>query len=239
MSEAPQKRILAIDDEPDVTELICYHLRANGFSPRALNDPVHSLATARSFQPNLIILDVMMPGFSGVQICQLLRNDPEFRTVPIIFLTARAEEGDRIKGLQSGADDYVAKPFSPKELVLRVQALLRRASSGAPSSSKPLQIGQILIEPDRHIATVRGQQVELTATEFKLLRILMERQGRVQSREHLLLTVWRYETGIETRTVDTHVRRLREKLGQEADWIETVRGVGYRMAERRPACVRP
>lgn len=238
MSEASQKRILAIDDEPDVTELICYHLRANGFNAKALNDPVHSLATVRSFKPHLIILDVMMPGFSGVQICQLLRNDPEFRAVPVIFLTARAEEADRIKGLQSGADDYVAKPFSTKELVLRIQALLRRVSGGPPPSSKPLQIGQIVVEPDRHVASVRGEPVELTATEFKLLRILMERQGRVQSREHLLLTVWRYETGIETRTVDTHVRRLREKLGPEADWIETVRGVGYRMAERRPTGVR-
>ena len=227
------KRILVVDDEVDVTELVAYHLRAKGFQVETLNDPNGSIGTARTFLPDLVILDVMMPDLNGVQICRMLRADPKLKKVPVIFLTAKAEEADRIQGLETGADDYVCKPFSTKELVLRVQSILRRLSEGAPEEPKKLQIGQIILDVDRHAATVVGQPIELTATEFKLLRLLMERRGRVQTREHLLINVWNYETEIETRTVDTHVRRLREKLGAEADWIETIRGVGYRMAERK------
>jgi len=227
------KRILVVDDEVDVTELVAYHLRAKGFQVETLNDPNGSIGTARTFLPDLVILDVMMPDLNGVQICRMLRADPKLKKVPVIFLTAKAEEADRIQGLETGADDYVCKPFSTKELVLRVQSILRRLSEGAPEEPKKLQIGQIILDVDRHAATVVGQPIELTATEFKLLRLLMERRGRVQTREHLLINVWNYETEIETRTVDTHVRRLREKLGAEADWIETIRGVGYRMADRK------
>jgi two-component system phosphate regulon response regulator PhoB len=165
----------------------------------------------------------------------MLRADPKLKKVPVIFLTAKAEENDRIQGLELGADDYICKPFSIKELVLRVQSITRRISEALPEEPKRLQVGQIVIEVDRHEAFVHGRKIDLTATEFKLLRLLMERRGRVQTREHLLINVWNYETEIETRTVDTHVRRLREKLGTEADWIETIRGVGYRMAERRAA----
>jgi two-component system phosphate regulon response regulator PhoB len=174
-----------------------------------------------------------MPDLNGVQICRMLRADPKLKKVPVIFLTAKAEENDRIQGLETGADDYICKPFSTKELILRVQSILRRSSEGGAVEQKKLQAGQILVDVDRHEVAVHGQVVELTATEFKLLRLLMERRGRVQTREHLLINVWNYETEIETRTVDTHVRRLREKLGAEADWIETIRGVGYRMAERK------
>lgn len=236
--EAKPKRILIVDDEVDVTDLVAYHLRAKGFQVEALNDPNSSIGVARTFMPDLVILDVMMPDLNGIQICRMLRADPKLKKVPVVFLTAKAEESDRIQGLEMGADDYICKPFSTKELVLRVQTILRRLTEGAPAEPKHLQVGQIAVDIDRHIATVGGQPVELTATEFKLLRLLMERRGRVQTREHLLINVWNYETEIETRTVDTHVRRLREKLGAEAAWIETIRGVGYRMAERKAdACV--
>lgn len=235
MTEAKPKRILVVDDESDVTDLVAYHLRSKGFQVEAVNDPNSSIGVARTFLPDLVILDVMMPDLNGIQICRMLRADPKLKKVPVIFLTAKAEENDRIQGLELGADDYICKPFSIKELVLRVQSIIRRISEALPEEPKRLQVGQIVIEVDRHEAFVHGRKIELTATEFKLLRLLMERRGRVQTREHLLINVWNYETEIETRTVDTHVRRLREKLGTEADWIETIRGVGYRMAERRAA----
>jgi two-component system phosphate regulon response regulator PhoB len=235
MTEAKPKRILVVDDESDVTDLVAYHLRSKGFQVEAVNDPNSSIGVARTFLPDLVILDVMMPDLNGIQICRMLRADPKLKKVPVIFLTAKAEENDRIQGLELGADDYICKPFSIKELVLRVQSITRRISEALPEEPKRLQVGQIVIEVDRHEAFVHGRKIDLTATEFKLLRLLMERRGRVQTREHLLINVWNYETEIETRTVDTHVRRLREKLGTEADWIETIRGVGYRMAERRAA----
>ena len=233
MTESKPKKILIIDDEADVTELVAYHLKARGFQIETLNDPNGSVGVARTFLPDLVILDVMMPDLNGVQICKMLRADPKLKKVPVIFLTAKAEETDRIQGLETGADDYICKPFSTKELVLRVQSILRRLTDGTIEEPKKLQAGQIVLDVDRHEALVGGRAIDLTATEFKLLRLLIERRGRVQTREHLLINVWNYETEIETRTVDTHVRRLREKLGVEADWIETIRGVGYRLAERK------
>jgi two-component system phosphate regulon response regulator PhoB len=235
------KKVLIVDDEADVTDLVAYNLRAKGCTVETLNDPTGSIGVARSFLPDLVILDVMMPDLSGVQICKMLRADPQLKNVPIIFLTAKAEEHDRVQGLETGADDYICKPFSTKELTLRIQSILRRAAAGITAAAAPAspsavtrhQIGGISLDVERHVVTIHGQPVELTATEFKLLQLLMERRGRVQTREHLLLNVWNYETEIETRTVDTHIRRLREKLGDEADWIETIRGVGYRLAERR------
>ncbi len=236
------KKVLIVDDEADVTDLVAYNLRAKGCVVETLNDPTSSIGVARSFLPDLVILDVMMPDLSGVQICKMLRADPQLKSVPIIFLTAKAEEHDRVQGLETGADDYICKPFSTKELTLRIQSILRRTAAGittpaaAPAGSAAVmrhQVGGISLDVERHTVTVHGRPVELTATEFKLLQLLMERRGRVQTREHLLLNVWNYETEIETRTVDTHIRRLREKLGPEADWIETLRGVGYRLAERR------
>lgn len=229
------KKILVVDDETDVTELLVYTLKAKGFVVEALNDPNRSIGVARTFMPDLVVLDVMMPDLNGIQICRMLRADAKLKKVPVIFLTAKAEEGDRIQGLETGADDYLCKPFSTKELVLRIQTILRRVHDGASEAPKLLAAGRIVLDGERHVVTVAEQLVELTATEFKLLRLLMERRGRVQTREHLLINVWNYETEIETRTVDTHVRRLREKLGSEADWIETIRGVGYRFAERRAA----
>ncbi len=228
-----KKKILVVDDEPDVTELVEYHLKAKGFHTDTVNDATASISRARTYQPDLIILDIMMPHLSGIQICRILRTDNKLSRVPIIFLTAKAEPHDRIEGLESGADDYVGKPFSPKELVLRVESVLRRAATPKEPAAARLQIGEITLDSEIHRVTVRGSPLELTATEFKLLRLMMERQGRVQTREHLLLNVWNYSTEIETRTVDTHVRRLREKLGAEAGWIETIRGVGYRVADKK------
>ena len=234
MSEQKPKKILVVDDESDVTDLLAYHLKAKGFVVQAINDPNRSIGAARSFMPDLVILDVMMPELNGLQICRMLRADPTLNRVPIIFLTAKAEENDRVQGLEIGADDYIPKPFSTKELILRVQTILRRLSDPRSEAATKLSVGTIVLDIERHEVSVAGKPVALTATEFKLLRLLLERRGRVQTREHLLLNVWNYETEIETRTVDTHVRRLREKLGPEADWLETIRGVGYRIAERRP-----
>ena len=233
MTDVKPKKILVVDDESDVSELVAYHLKAKGFQVEVVNNPNSSVGTARSFLPDLVILDVMMPDLNGIQICRMLRADPKLKKVPIIFLTAKAEENDRVQGLETGADDYICKPFSTKELILRVQTILRRLADGAPAEPKQLQVGAISIDVERHEVSLHGKPLELTATEFNLLRLLIERRGRVQTREHLLLNVWNYETEIETRTVDTHVRRLREKLGSEADWIETIRGVGYRLAERK------
>ena len=227
------KRILVVDDETDVTDLLAYTLKNKGFIVEAVNDPSRSIGIARTFLPDLVILDVMMPDLGGIQICRMLRADMKLKKVPVIFLTAKAEESDRIQGLEVGADDYICKPFSTKELTLRVQTILRRLNDGVVEVPRLITAGQIILDGERHIVSVAGEVVDLTATEFKLLRLLMERRGRVQTREHLLINVWNYETEIETRTVDTHVRRLREKLAGEADWIETIRGVGYRFAERR------
>jgi two-component system phosphate regulon response regulator PhoB len=233
MSDQKPKKILIVDDEPDVADLVSYHLKAKGYQVETVNDPTASIGAARSFLPDLLILDIMMPDLNGLQICRIIRADPRLQQVPIIFLTAKAEESDRISGFESGCDDYICKPFSTKELVLRVQSMFRRITEEAPPEAKRLQAGQVVLDTERHEVTVHGRPIELTATEFKLLRLLMERRGRVQTREHLLINVWNYETEIETRTVDTHVRRLREKLGSEADWIETIRGVGYRLADRK------
>jgi two-component system phosphate regulon response regulator PhoB len=233
MAEQKAKKILIIDDEPDVADLVAYHLRAKGYQTEIVTNPNVGVGTARSFLPDLVILDIMMPDLNGIQICRILRADQKLKEIPIIFLTAKAEEADRIAGFETGCDDYVCKPFSIKELILRVQSILRRVSEGESDGTKRLQVGSITLDPERHEVSVHGRPIELTATEFKLLRLLMERRGRVQTREHLLINVWNYETEIETRTVDTHVRRVREKLGTEADWIETIRGVGYRMADRK------
>ncbi len=228
-----KNKILVVDDEPDVTDLVAYHLKAKGFHVETLNDATASIAKARGYVPELVILDIMMPDLSGIQVCRILRADPKLARVPIIFLTAKAEPHDRIEGLESGADDYLSKPSSPKELVPRVESILRRVAAPKEPVAAKLRVGDIQLDSDTHRVTVKGEALDLTATEFKLLRLMMERQGRVQTREHLLLNVWNYSTEIETRTVDTHVRRLREKLGDEAGWIETIRGVGYRIAEKK------
>lgn len=233
MSAEIKKRILVVDDEADVTELVEYKLRQEGYEVQTINNPLLIVGTAREFAPDLIILDIMMPELSGIQIARMLRADVNMAATPIMFLTARDQAEDRIKGLETGADDYICKPFDSRELLLRVQAILRRSerSGSGEERNAQLSLGEIALDIEKHRLSVSGTPIELTATEFKLLRLLIERRGRVQSREHLLINVWNYEADIETRTVDTHIRRLREKLGSQAALIETVRGVGYRAVD--------
>jgi two-component system phosphate regulon response regulator PhoB len=195
---------------------------------RALNDPLRAIGMARDLRPDLIILDVMMPDLTGMQLLRMIRSDALLQDTPVMFLTAKGETEERLKGLEGGADDYLAKPFDPRELVLRAQALLRRAKSAAAKPDSRLAAGSVVIDLERHEVTAGGKPVELTATEFKLLRTLVERKGRVQTRDRLLEDVWNYAPDLETRTVDTHMRRLREKLGRAGEVIETIRGVGYR-----------
>jgi two-component system phosphate regulon response regulator PhoB len=173
----------------------------------------------------------MMPDLDGLKICRMVRADSKLKSVPIIFLTARGEVEDRIKGLESGADDYLSKPFDTKELALRIGLIFKRMAQKTGGENKQLTVADILLDDELHAVTIAGAEIELTATEFKLLKLLMERKGRVQSRENLLVNVWNYDTDTETRTIDTHIRRLREKLGARSDLIETVRGVGYRINE--------
>ncbi len=233
MSTIKAQRILVVDDEPDVTELLKYKLEQEGYDCEVLNDPLAFVGRARDFQPALMILDIMMPELNGLQLCRIARSDPAMKDIPIVFLTARGEAEDRVKGLETGADDYISKPFNSKELMLRIGNILSRSAQQVERSSAQarIQIGGVVIDEELHQLQVDGEAVVLTATEFRLLKLLMERKGRVQSRENLLVNVWHYDTDIETRTVDTHVRRVREKLGPYSHLIETVRGVGYRAVE--------
>src|SRR3954452_10969949 len=230
MSATSSNRILIIEDEPDVIDMLSINLRkADGFTIATAADDAAGLRIAREEPPALIILDLMLPKMPGLEVCKILKSDHATKHIPIIMLTAKAEEIDRIVGLEFGADDYVTKPFSPREMVLRVKAILRRGKGDVVE--EPLTVGPITVDPARHHVTVNGKVLRLTSVEFKLLSMLMLRRGRVQARDRLLNEVWGYESLIDTRTVDTHVRRLRKKLGKAADTIETVRGFGYRLRE--------
>jgi DNA-binding response OmpR family regulator len=225
-----KQKILVVDDEPEAVELVEFNLKQAGFDVASAADGAEALKKARSLQPSLVVLDLMLPEVDGMEVCKLLRHDPATATIPIIMLTAKAAEIDRVLGLELGADDYVTKPFSPRELVLRVKSLLRRGQ--APEEKKDLiRVGDLHVDIPRHQVTVKGKPIELTATEFKLLTVLAQRRGRVQSREQLLKDVWEYDNLIDTRTVDTHMRRLREKLGPAAKYLDTIRGVGYRFVD--------
>ncbi len=229
-SKAANKRILVADDEPDVLNLVSTNLKNAGFNVIKATDGMVALSQARETLPALIILDLMLPEMSGLEVCKVLKKEPSTSLIPIIMLTAKAEEVDRIVGLELGADDYITKPFSPRELVLRVKSVMRRAAA-ATEPTDHLTLGEIVVDRSRYEVKVKGRAIDFTATEFKLLALLMERRGRVQSRDTLLNDVWGYESVIDTRTVDTHIRRLREKLGGSADCIETIRGFGYRIVE--------
>jgi two-component system phosphate regulon response regulator PhoB len=230
MPTAADKRILIVEDEKDVLDLLMLTLRkAGGFSVLTATDGATGLQKARLEKPAFIILDLMLPKMPGLDLCKVLKTDPATSGIPIMMLTAKAEEIDRIVGLEFGADDYVTKPFSPREVTLRIKAILRRGE--AKWDGEHLTAGPIQIDPARHEVSVSGKPVSLTMLEFKLLRTLIERRGRVQERDRLLNDVWGYESAIDTRTVDTHVRRLRKKLGKAADAIESVRGFGYRLRE--------
>jgi len=222
-----KEKILIVDDEPDALEVLGFKLRESGFVPLFAKDGARALSVARDERPDLIVLDLMLPEVDGLEVCKILRRDPSTAAMPILMLTARAAEMDRVLGLELGADDYVTKPFSPRELVLRIRKLLVRRQSGDDNGTL-LRLGEIEIDVPRHVVRLTGQPVVLTVTEFKLLEALARRRGRVQSRDRLLQDVWGYENPIDSRTVDTHMRRLREKLGPHAQHLETVRGVGYR-----------
>ena len=221
-------KILVAEDEPDILNLVVSNLRAAGYEVLKAEDGPSALAIARTHNPQLLVLDLMLPGMSGLEVCRALKGDPITARLPVIMLTAKAEEIDRIVGLELGADDYVTKPFSPRELVLRVKNILRRNESPGDSADI-LVTGNIVLDRARVHVSIAGKTVDLTALELKLLTVLMERRGRVQSRDTLLNDVWGYEAAVDTRTVDSHIRRLREKLGVSADRIETVRGFGYRI----------
>jgi two-component system phosphate regulon response regulator PhoB len=222
-------KILVVDDEPDALEVLGFKLREAGYTPLFAKDGHRALTAARDEKPDLIVLDLMLPEVDGLEVCKILRRDTATAAIPVIMLTARATEMDRVLGLELGADDYVTKPFSPRELVIRIRKLLARTQL-AEEPSPQLRLGEIEIDVPRHTVRVAGHPVVLTATEFRLLEILARRRGRVQSRDRLLQDVWGYENPIDSRIVDTHMRRLREKLGESAGQLETVRGVGYRFA---------
>ncbi|HSJ15074.1 MAG TPA: response regulator [Longimicrobiales bacterium] len=226
-------RILVVEDERDIAALVAYHLTKEGYRVRTAEGGNEALEAVAAERPDLVLLDLMLPGFSGYEVLTELRRRPELAEVPVIVLTARKDEADRVQGLELGADDYVTKPFSPRELVLRVAAVLRRAQSPAvEGSARMLQGGGITVDLNAMRVTVADAELDLTPTEYRLLVTLMERRGRVQTRQQLLETAWDIHARIETRTVDMHVQRLRSKLGTSADMVETIRGFGYRFRGR-------
>jgi two-component system phosphate regulon response regulator PhoB len=232
-------RILVIEDERDIQDVLAYNLRQAGHEPIVAGAGREGLAQARAQRPDLIILDLMLPDVSGTEVCKELKRGETTAAIPVIMLTAKGEEVDRIVGFEVGAEDYVVKPFSTRELMLRVQAVLARGkraagaggAGGAIAEKGSVTFGVLKIDRDAHRVWVGGAEVELTALEFKLLVTLHERKNRVQSRETLLTDVWGMRSDINTRTVDTHVKRLREKLGEAGEYIDTVRGVGYRFKD--------
>lgn len=224
------EKILLVDDEKDVVDLLAFHLKNAGFQTIAAYQGEDALAKIQKDLPALVVLDLMLPGIDGIEICKRLKRDPATAALPVIMLTAKGDEVDKLLGLELGADDYITKPFSPREVVLRVKSVLRRAK-GEEKPAEFLNSKRIKIDIPRHQVAIDNKAIDLTATEFKLLVLLMKRRGRVQSRDRLLNDVWEYDASIDTRTVDTHVRRLREKLGPASEQIETVRGVGYRFSE--------
>jgi two-component system phosphate regulon response regulator PhoB len=228
--------VLVVDDEPDITALVAYHLARAGYRVSTAYSGSEALSAALELRPDLIVLDLMLPGISGYEVLKELRRRSQSRDVGVIVLTAKKDEADRVRGLELGADDYLVKPFSPQELVLRVGAVLRRMASPPLSQGSLLTVGPLTIDRAAHRVEVAGREIALTTIEYKLLLTLAERGGRVQSRPQLLETVWEANPAIQTRTVDMHIRRLRAKLGPAASLIETVRGFGYRL---RPVGAEP
>ncbi len=222
------QRILVVDDEPDITGLVAYHLARAGYRVSTANNGQDALKAAREERPDVVVLDLMLPGVSGYEVLRELRKREDTADVGVILLTARREEADRIKGLSLGADDYLTKPFSPQELTLRVAAVLRRLAAPAVAAGSNLVEGSLTIDRSAHRVLLKGEEVPLTATEYKLLVTLVERRGRVQTRGQLLESVWEAQPDIQTRTVDMHVQRLRAKLGHAGEMVETVRSFGYR-----------
>ncbi len=227
------KRITIVEDEPAIAEILSYNLEQAGFEVEALSEGDLALPAIRRRVPDLLLLDLMLPGLDGLELTRLLKRDPATAGVPVIMLTARDSETDRIVGLELGADDYVTKPFSPREVVLRVKAVLRRGEQRQASGTR-LEAGAVRLDVEGHRVWAGAEEVALTATEFRLLRILLERRERVQTRAQLLRDVWGYSEDVDSRTVDTHIRRLRRKLKAGGEQIQTVVGVGYRLRADLP-----
>lgn len=222
------KRILIIEDEKELAELLAFNLEKEGYRACIAFDGASGVESAKELAPDLILLDVMIPGMNGFEVCRLLKGNPKTAGIPVLMLTARGEEVDRVVGFEVGADDYVTKPFSVREVLLRIRAVLRRRAAGEPEQDL-VTVGEITIDTGRHLVFVRGRTISFTATEYKLLLLLAERAGRVQSREQLLKDVWGFSHTGDTRTVDTHITRLRTKLGNAGDRILTIRGFGYKI----------
>ncbi len=229
----PKERILVVEDDKHISKLIGYNLEKSGFDCRVASSGEEALNFIKSYPVDLVVLDIMLPGMDGFEVCRHLKAHDKLKSVPVIMLTAKGEEVDRIVGLELGADDYIVKPFSPRELLLRIKAILRRktAPQEATEEKKALRHKNLCVDTERHKATVGSKEIELTPLEFRLLVTLMERRGRVQTRDRLLEDVWGMSSEADTRTIDTHIKRLREKIGPVGRSIETVRGLGYRFKE--------
>lgn len=225
---AADTRVLVVDDEPDILSILVYQLSREGFRVSTAVNGQSAIATAVEERPDIVILDLMLPGIDGYEVLSRLRQNDRTSATPVILLSARREEEERIRGFEIGADDYVTKPFSPRELILRVKALLRRTHAAPVEQNRRLSLGQVELDRDAHRAFADGEEVDLTPLEYRLLEVFMERRGRVQTRRQLLQTAWQTNAQIETRTVDMHVARLRSKLGAAGEMLETVRGIGYR-----------
>jgi len=226
--------VLIVEDEPDLQAVLDYNLRREGLRTALAGRGTEALKLARREPPDLVLLDLMLPDISGTDVCRELKRDPATARAAVIMVTARGEEIDRIVGFELGADDYVVKPFSLRELVLRVRAVLRRGDP-APETAERLHVGPITIDRAGHRVLVAGREVPVTALEFRILLLLIERRGRVQTRDRLLADAWSEDDDVSERAIDTHIKRLREKLGDAGEWIETVRGVGYRFREEQDA----
>jgi two-component system phosphate regulon response regulator PhoB len=232
MREHDMKKVLIIEDEKDLAELLAFNLEKEGFATTCVHDGKIGLERAGADLPDLIMLDLMLPGMLGTDVCKALRKDQRTARIPVIMITAKGDEIDRVVGFEVGADDYIVKPFSMREVALRVKAVMRRSEPVVPVPDADItKVGDIVIDKIRHTVTSAGIDIDLTSTEFKLLLFLTERKECVQSREQLLQRVWGYNSTADTRTVDTHVTRLRSKLGQPGDIIKTVRGFGYKIEE--------
>ena len=230
MYQMNKKKVLIVDDEPDIVSLISYNLKKEGFDVSSAFDGEEALKVVRKEKFNLIILDLMLPGVQGMELCSMLRSSEETSSIPVIMLTAKSEELDKVLGLEMGADDYITKPFSPRELIARVKAVLRRVHEKKAAADKTIQIGQIVINTDTCQVSRRGVPIELSATEYKLFLYLAQKKGKVFSRDMLLDAIWKDETFVESRTVDVHIRRLREQIEDDPShpvYIKTRRGIGY------------
>jgi len=225
-------RIFVVDDEKDLTDLLHYQLGKEGFEVKFANNPFEALGKARDFNPDLIILDVMMPDLDGFQLLRMIRSDNLLQKVPVIMLTAKSGVEHRIKGLEQGADDYLGKPFDSQELVLRIRSILKRLADQTNDTSSRIMLGKLMLDEDDHSISIAGDKIDFTLTEFKLIHYFLKRKGRVQTRDNLLLGVWKFDAEVETRTVDVHIRRVRKKIADSGLEIETIRGVGYRLSEK-------